>query len=60
MRISVNELEALKSGSNICVNQKLSIRDYTLICGKEKVKVVCTQWWSTFSGFKSSLILKAN
>jgi hypothetical protein len=58
MEITNNQLEELKSGLNICVDKKLNIRDYTLKCGKEKIKVSCTQWWSTFGGYKSSLTVR--
>ena len=60
MKISKQQMETLKDGLNICINKKLSIKYYTLKCGKETIEAYCSQWWSTFGGFKSSLILKTN
>ena len=58
MEISKSDFECLKEDLSICLPKQLKIRGkYTLRCGKEKIKVYCTQWWSMIGGaVKSSVI----
>lgn len=60
MNISTKQMEALKSGLNICIDKKLPIKEYNLKCGNETIKAYCNQWWSTFGGYKSSLKIMSN